>query len=158
MKLYYFQETSFDVSSFRWSTDPCVFTSYSFCLIHKGSEFGTVYSAKDVTAVMIAQSRQAVNNSTDNMVTLALAMAMSVNITVPGEFICCHQSSCCGVFAATAIYSKHVPSDSIFCWKTKPGCKDSCFPKCDTQREPELRASQWPKLFYTSIHNLVAGV
>lgn len=33
-------------------------------------------SKKSVTAVMIAQSRQAVNNSTDNMVTLALAMAL----------------------------------------------------------------------------------
>lgn len=133
MRLYYFQEK--DVSSFGWSTDLCVFISYSFCLIHKGSKFGTVDTAKGVTAVMIAQSSQAVSNSTDNMVMLALAITLWVNSTVPGEFTCCHQSFYCGVFAATTIYSKHVPSDSLFCWKAKPGCKDSCFPKCDTQCE-----------------------
>lgn len=53
----------------------CVYKLF-FLLIHKESEFGTVYSAKGVTAVMIAQSRQAVNNSTDSMVMLALAMAL----------------------------------------------------------------------------------
>lgn len=143
--------------SFRWSTDPCVFISYSFCLIHKGSEFKTVCSAKYVTSVMIAQSREAVYNSTDKMVMLALAMASWVNSMVPEEFIRNHQSSCC-VSLLLLQFTPNVPSDSIFCWKAKPGCEDSCFSKHDTRHEAKLRASQCAKLFYASIHNLFSGV
>lgn len=82
IRLYIFRK---GVSSFRWSTDPSVFISYPLCLIHKGSEFGTVFSAKSVTAIAIVQFNQAVNNSTDKMVTLSLAMAPRV--MVPGEFV-----------------------------------------------------------------------
>lgn len=78
IRLYIFRK---GVSSFRWSTDPSVFISYPLCLIYKGSGFGTVFSAKSVIAIAIAQSNQAVNNSRDKTVTLALAITPGVMVS-----------------------------------------------------------------------------
>lgn len=115
IRLYIFRK---GVSSFRWSTDPSVFISYPLCLIYKGSEFGTVFSAKSVIAIAIAQSNQIVN-STDKTVTLALAITPGIMVS----------GSSYGVLVSTAIYS--------IIW-----CKVSCFPKQDAQCEPKLKASQ----------------
>ncbi|KAJ7419010.1 hypothetical protein WISP_56108 [Willisornis vidua] len=54
-------------------------------ILSSGNESETVDLAKGVTAAMAAQSRQDVNNSTDDAVVLDLAMALSVKSMVPGE-------------------------------------------------------------------------
>lgn len=142
-----------DVSSFRWSTDLCVFINYAFCLIHKGSEFRAVNSAEGVTAAVVAQSRQNAHSSTGKWWCWIYQWHCQWRSRSQES---CHQSSCCGVFAATVVYSNRLPSDCTFCWKFKPGFKDCCLSKHDAQCEPKLRISKWPKLFYTSTHNLIS--
>lgn len=142
-----------DVSSFRWSTDLCVFINYPFCLIHKGSEFRTVNSTEGVAAATVAQSRQSIHSSTGKWWCWVQQWHCQWRSWSQKS---CHQSSCCEVSAATATCSKHLPSDCTFCWTFKPGFKDFCLSKHDAQCELKPRTSEWPKLFYTSTHNLVS--
>lgn len=131
MRLYISRKK--DVSFVRWSTDPCVFIRYPLYLTHKGSKFGTVYSAKGVTSITIGQTRQTLNNSTGQKDD----PGFSSGIMSHGP------------------RTIHVRSWALLQFTPKSGVKSPALLSAMLSVSSSLRASQRLKLFYTFIHHFV---